>query len=369
MNIAIVIAAGLLLSGYILSTGPALPEAGPVQTITAVSVASIERRMLPRDVQAFGMLLPRRSLKLASQVPGRVSWVSEQLIPGFEVESGEPLVRIDEQEYAIAVATAEASVAQAEAAVELERGQARMAQQEWLAREQAGRQRPAVLGKRLALREPQRADAEAQLKSAQAELDRATLALNRTAIAAPWPALVVDVSAVAGQLLSVDEVTATLYPLDSAVVELKVPVDVLQDLEQGIEKITLRAANRSSVPPVVGVLEGLVRSLSDDTRLATIRVRVDRPLHNEGWAFGMHLQARIEVRAQRSVALVPADLLVSGNMVWVCREGKALRHEVQPLSELGVHVAVVDSFEVNDVIILERPVGLFDGAEVAVSAG
>ena len=349
----------------ILLTGPEPLEASLPAERPAVTVGPLERSGVAHQVTAFGILTPPQTLRLTTQVPGEVTWVSGQLIPGGSVAAGDLLFRIDERDYQVALASAEARHAQALANVELEKGRAEIAQLEWAAWQRV--QGDAGEASPLALREPQRADAAARLRVIGAELDRARLALERTAVRAPWAATVVQANTVPGQVLAAGDVTATLFPVDFGVVEVQVPVGALALIDGGLSGIELRPVNDPAAAVATGTLEGVVRNLTTDTRLATVRVRIDQPLDNDGWAYGMHLQAMLVTRQSRPVASVPSELIVGGNLVWIHRDGRALRHQVQPLRALGERVSVVDDFEGDDALIVERPIGLFDGAAVDVS--
>ena len=59
----------------------------------------------------------------------------------------------------------------------------------------------------------------------------------------------VEANAVVGQLLSVGEVTATLYPLDFGIVEIQVPIRVLKQLDAGIGRIELRPVHDPDADP------------------------------------------------------------------------------------------------------------------------
>ncbi len=354
---------GLALCSLILLTGPQPLEASVPQGKPRVVLGGLERAMVANRVDAFGVLLPRQTLQLTTQVPGEITWVSEQLEAGDQVAQGDLLFQIDQRDYLIAVSSAEARYAQAQANIVLEEGRAEIAQLEWATWQR--NQSEAESANPLALREPQRAEAVARRKAVLADLERAKLALERTEVRAPWPASVVHANAIVGQLLSVGEVTATLFPLDFAVVELQVPMQTLRLFDAGIKQILLRPIHDPNAPTVVGTFDSVVRNLTEDTRLATVRVRVDEPLNHSGWAYGMHLQANIEAQQQRHVALVPANLIISGNLIWVYREGRAHRHRLYPIENQGGMVAVEDNFASADALIIERPIGLFDGAEVA----
>ncbi len=365
MKILLAGSGGLVLCVLILLTGPDPLEASLPAGKEVVAIDEIDRSVAPNTITAFGIMRPRQTLALTTQVPGEVTWVSEGLVAGGEVAKGDALFRIDERDYTIAVAMAKASYEQAEASIDLEQGRSDVARLEWNKwQESSGKQTAASP---LALRVPQQAAARAALKVIQAELDSANLALQRTSIMAPWPAAVVDANVIEGQVLSTGEVTATLYPLDYAVVEIHVPIKTLRMVEAGVARIELRPVHDPDATPVVGRLESIVRNLTDATRLATVRVAIEDPFKHAGWAFGMHLQANIVMQQQRNIAVIPADLIVGGNQVWLFRDGRARRHQVHPIDSTGESVTVEDNFRVGDALIVERPIGLFDGVAVEIA--
>lgn len=364
LKLLTICAVGLAVCTLILVTGPEPLEASVPEGKPQVQTGTLDRATTANSITSYGALNPRQSLNLTTQVSGEISWVSDRLVAGEQVQAGELLFRIDSRDYAIAVARAEAGLAQAQATVDLEEGQVEIAQKEWASWQKQNDWQRDASARPLALREPQQAKVAAQLDAAQAELQRVQLALSRTSIKAPWPAAVISANAVVGRLLPSGEITATLFPVDYAVVEVQVPIENLSLIEAGIERVELRPAHDLDAEPVPGAFESVVRNLTSDTRLATVRVRVWNPLDNPGWAFGMHLEATLIASSQRAIALVPADLIVSGNMVWVYRDGQAKRHQIYPIQSSDLTVSVDDNFADGDALILERPIGLFDGADV-----
>ena len=355
-------AAGVVLCIGILLTGPEPLEASLPSQQPRVTIGELERSIAPTTITAFGTLQPRQVLHLTTQVPGEITWVSEQLDAGQQIARDEELLHLDQRDYLLAVRSAEAQLAQAKANIELEQGRAQIAQLEWSAWQAS--QEDNTEANPLALREPQRAEALARQQVIAAELDNARLALERTRIRAPWPATVVATNAIVGQLLNIGDVTATLFPIDYAVVELQLAASHLATLDAGITSVLLRPVHQPQAVGVSGQVQGIIRNLTDTTRLATLRVRVKEPLNQSGWAYGLHLQAHIETAQQRALAQIPADLIVSGNLVWVHREGQARQHQVFPVNSSGTNVLVEDNFEQADRLILQRPIGLFDGADV-----
>ena len=355
---------GALICALILVTGPKPLEASLPQTNPQVSIVDLEQKQQPQTLITFGTLIPRQALELTTQVPGEITWVNEILVPGGEVAADEVLFSLDSRDFRIAVASAEARLAQAQAAIEIERGRVEVAQLEWSAWQEG--QEKIEQPSSLALRKPQLAQSQADRNAAIAELDQAKLALERSTIRAPWPASVVAAHAVAGQVVTVGESVGTLFPLDYGVVEVQVPLKFLRVIETGVAGVELQPVDNTTNQVINGVFERVVKRLTEDTRLATIRVRVDQPLQHAGWVFGMHVQVTISAHETQNVVLIPADLIVSGNVVWVYRAGRAQRHQVFPLQQSGSRIAVVDNFVEGDALVVERPIGLFSGAFVDV---
>ena len=353
-------AVGVLICGLILVTGPEPLKAGMQEGKPRVTVGDLHRINIPHKVIAYGELNPRKVLELTTQVSGEIVWAHEDLVPGGVLGEGSAIFKVDDRDYIIALNSAEARYAEAQAIVEIEQGRYEIAQLEWSAWQDNENQSEEASS--LALREPQKAEAEAKRRGVFAEISRAKLALERAVVRTPWPASVVAANAVVGQILVAGEPVGTLYPLDYGVVDLQIPIATLRLVESGIEEVALRAAGDPTSIVVLGVFERVVKSLTNDTRLAIVRVRVDRPLEYPGWVFGMPVQASLVVSKEQAVVMVPPDLIVSGNYLWIYRDGRAMLHQINPLEQRDSMVAVEDNFGSTDVIILQRPIGLFDGA-------
>ena len=364
LKIGLTCCAGILVCGIILFTGPEPLEVNPQEKKPVVSIKDLERTSFSNTVIAYGELLPRKSLELSTQVQGAISWVSDDLFPGARVKKDELLFSIDDRDYTNAVAIAEGRYAEAKAKVEIENGRFRVAQFE---RETFKEYYDKDLkDNSLVMRMPQRAEAEGYRKALGAELENAKLALERTKVRAPWPATVVQTNAILGKVMQEGEVAATLFPLDYAVIELQLPIKKKQLLNAGFNRIEIRPVYDLEASPVFGEIEGIVRNLTSDTRLLTVRVRIDDPLGNEGWFFGMHMEARLLTKQVISVAFIPENLLVSGNLVWIHRNGRAQLHQLYPVEVKDQTISVEDNFDIGDALIIERPIGLFDGAPVDV---
>jgi len=130
-------------------------------------------------VETQGEARPRTEIDLVPEVGGKVVYVSPNFIEGGLFRKGETLYRIDDRDYKVAVIRAESGVAQAEQALVREIAEGEIARRDF---EELGQGEPTAL----ALRQPQRQQAEAALQAAKAELEAANLQLTRTYVNAPF---------------------------------------------------------------------------------------------------------------------------------------------------------------------------------------
>lgn len=359
LKIALTCIVGGLLCALILITGPEPLTAGARQDTPQVTVSALNRSQQTREVIAYGTLNPRKTLALKTQVSGEIIWTHDDFVPGGMLDQDAVLFKVDDRDHLIALESAEARYEQAQAIVDIEQGRYEIAQLEWSTwqDDQNLKKEPSPL----ALREPQKIEVEARRKTIIAEINRAKLLLERTVVRAPWPASVVNANAALGQVLGTGDTVGILYPLDYGVVDLQIPIKTLGLIESGIEQVTLHPIGNNTSEGITGVFERSVKILSEDTRLATVRVRLDQPLQYPGWAFGMPIKATFAVGTQQ-VVLVSSDLIVSGNSLWIYREGRAMLHQIYPVEQKDQWMAVENNFDSADKVVLKRPIGLFDGA-------
>ena len=95
-----------------------------------VLVASAVSETVSLSVVSQGEVRPRTSVVLASEVGGRVSYVSANLLPGGSFREGDLLVRLDPTEFELRVTQAQVNVAQARTALVQEQSEARTAAQD-----------------------------------------------------------------------------------------------------------------------------------------------------------------------------------------------------------------------------------------------
>ncbi|HHH31778.1 MAG TPA: HlyD family efflux transporter periplasmic adaptor subunit [Polyangiaceae bacterium] len=259
-----------------------------------VEVAPISVGTKPIRMQLHGEVTPARSIVLMPEVGGRVMWQSPELVPGGMVKKGEPLVRLDARDYALAVQQQQAQLSSQKVNLQLEQSRKTVAEREWelfnKERREAGL--PPLDAKegddeRLALREPQRRSAEIAVKSAHSALARAQLQLAKTTITAPFNAFVRSESVDVGQLVSPGFQLATLVGTDAFWVQISVPIDKLAyirfpDGDQPGSKAKVFMETGNGHVERDGEVIRLLGDLDPVGRLARILVEIPDPFLLEG---------------------------------------------------------------------------------------
>ena len=191
-------------------------------------------------VRTQGEARPQTEINLVPEVGGKIVYVSPNFIEGGIFRRGETLVRIDPSNYQVAVVRAEAAVAQAQQTLTREVAEGEIARRDY---EDLGRGEPSPL----ALRIPQRQQAEAALQAAQADLENAKLQLTRTSVVAPFAGRVRSKTSDVGQYVSPGSQLGRICSTD--IVEVRLPFTDA-DLGKIDLPIAYVAKDRESAPRV-----------------------------------------------------------------------------------------------------------------------
>jgi RND family efflux transporter MFP subunit len=204
-----------IIGAFVLvATAPSVENVVPERAVSAVRIRDAKPQAVRLRVRTQGTVEPRTESALLPEVSGRVVWVSPVLVSGGFFEDGQPLLRIEQRSYQMAVARAQASVARARSEVEF--ASEELARQKGLAARNVAS--PAQLS------QTQRGDqvAKANLTDARIALEQAEWDLERTEIRAPYRGRVREERVDVGQVVSPGGSVATLYATDYA--EIRLPV-------------------------------------------------------------------------------------------------------------------------------------------------
>ena len=268
-------------------------------------------------IRGHGTVVPARKVVLQPEVSGRVIAVAPRLVPGGRFAAGQTVLRVDRENYELAVAQQQALVRRAELDLELEQSKGRIAEREWklLGKRRSSSKRALAL----ALRQPQLQHAEAALEAARSGLRRAELDVDRSTVKAPFNAVVLDRDADVGQVVSPQSRLATLAGTDAFWVEVSIPTDELANVRIPANAWVSQRSGRERTERR-GRLLRLRSDVDPLGRMARVVVEVPRPLDPKDGPpllLGSYVAVRIEGREIADTYAIPDTALRDGRRVWL----------------------------------------------------
>jgi RND family efflux transporter MFP subunit len=359
-----------------ISEPKAQREGATKRTAMLVAVERVQRGTFAPTITGLGRVAPARELVLSPRVEGRVTAVSDNLLPGGFVAEGERLVRIDPADYANSVQQRESALQQArsELAIELGRRDVARTDLELLDRELTPENRALVL------REPQRQAARAAVRAAEAALTQARLELARTALDAPFPAQVLSRTISLGSQVAPGAELARLVGIDEYWVIVTVPVAKLSQIAfpaDGEADASVWLRHRTAWPEGEsrqGRLRHLIGALDDQTRLARVLVSVNDPLaraaETQGppMLVGAIVQAQIPGRPLTDVFRIDRDALRENDRLWLNVDGTLQIRDAQVAFKDRQYAYIRDGLDDGDWLVTSNLATVAEGAPLRTEA-
>lgn len=363
-----VIAVAVGIAWLMMSQPPHPPRQAKIHPSPNVDVVAAAFKPLQLYVKSQGTVAPRQQIEWASEVAGRVVWVSPAFLDGNRVAAGTVLLRLDDTEYRAAVADAESVLADARLALAEEQEETR--------RGAAYRvQQPDTASS--SLRQPKLQQVEARVSAAEEQLQKARQDLARTEIAAPFNG-VIDAKAVdLGQFVAGGTVLFNLLGTDVAEIRLPVTAGDIGFIDH--------AAMQSDTPPKV-LLKAVLGSEDQQWQATLVRTEqrvdpelrtfyvvaevpdpynLDQPaLHKTPLVLGMFVNARIEGRLVQEAMRLPRNAVHDDQFVYLVENGHLKRQDITIYRHEHDSVIVTRGFAAGDKIAITRLDLMVEGMDV-----
>ncbi|WP_119165585.1 efflux RND transporter periplasmic adaptor subunit [Algihabitans albus] len=298
---------------WLALAGPAA-AADPVR----VSTATVEAQPVVEEVSLVGTVVAPRSASVSTEIAGRVAEVAIEL--GDRIQTGAPLVRLDDMLERLSLARFEA--AERADIARLEEVRRRLAD----ARQLVSRQSMPV--NEVERRESAVAEAEAMLAEERAEIAQRRERIARHVVRSPFAGTVVARMVEAGEWVEPGDTVVDLVATDQLVVDLAVPQRHFPRISLETP-VTLRFAALPGTSVKARVLARVPRS---DPMARTFRLRVEPVDSMLEIAPGMSADATLQLITGGEAAVVPRDAITrypDGRVtVWTVVES-----EVGPVAE------------------------------------
>ncbi|MFT7559998.1 MAG: RND family efflux transporter MFP subunit [Flavobacteriales bacterium] len=188
----------------------------PPSTHLSVQAIRVEERNFQTYIQSYGLVQAKIKNQVFSQVSGRIDYIAENFRDGAHFNKDEILLKIEQDDYDIALALSEAKLAEAESNLAEEQARVTQAKTDWQRLERS------TAASSLVLRQPQLKAAEAKLAGAIAEVRRAQLDVERCTIRAPFTGRSQSLSVDMGQYINSNSLLGEIFASSNFEVRLTI---------------------------------------------------------------------------------------------------------------------------------------------------
>ena len=316
-------------------------------------------------VELTGTVNLEERVRVASEVVGRIAWISPDFSNGGSIRASEPFIRIDPAEFELQVEAAAMAVREAEARVWIEKARAA---EDVRAFE---RDNPGVEASESIRRLPSIAEAEARLMRTQAELKLAELRLERTNISLPYDGRVMGSDVEVGELVGpADEVGGPSSRLGvvyrPGALQVDVPIEP-RDLEYLDPVIGRKARVVGRMASWEARIERVSSVIAPRTRLASVFLKFAADAHPDSLpAPGTFVEVAISGPVNEDVYVLPESVLQERDSVWVVRDGVLSAVAPKPLGRTDAGW-VVQAFDAGEGVVVGSLPGAREGLAVAVT--
>lgn len=376
----VILAAGGAGAFFLKQTGPKPQRKEPSPIVALVQVETLERSREQVVVQAMGTVIPAREMTLKSRVSGEVVRLHPEFAEGGLLRTGDEVLRIDPEDYELAVRQKQSQVANAVYGMKVEQGYQDVAKREW---ELLGGGKDAKASDvELALRKPHLRKARADLGAAEAELAQARLNLERTRIHAPFNAVVRSRDVAVGSQVSTQDTVGELVGTDAYWIQASIPVDRLSWID-----VPRRSGDAGAVASIhygggrwrrEGRVIKLLSDLEPGGRMARILIEVEDPLdlaardsqpQRPPLLIGEYVQMDIQGDEVADVFRIPRTALRDDDHVWIAGPGETLSiRKVSPVWRSSETVLIADGLSEGDRLIVSELSAPVEGMPVRVAA-
>ena len=344
------------------------PRLGPLVDVGILTKAN--RQIL---ISGTGSAQSRYEVSITPQVKGRVSELSPQMVAGGTFQKGELLFAIEDVDYQLAIAHAQATLAQAELELLRNENLADLARKEWHSLNSESDLEPNPL----VVYEPQLKSARALRDAAQANVKQAELNLERTRVFAPFDCYVRSEQLEIGQFLNAGAPVATVAGIDQIEIVVPLPLEEIVWLQVprkgtkqrgSLAKVELQSGGRTF--HWQGEITRSLGEIDPRNRMARVVVTVNDPFTEDTEKAnllndllpGMFVNVQILGEELSDIISVPRGAMHDNDTIWVIDDENRLHiREVDILRRERDEVLIRSGLDANEKIVLTNLSGAAEG--------
>lgn len=344
------------------------PHLGPLVEVGILTKA--DRQIL---ISGTGSAQSRYEVSITPQVKGRVSKLAPQMVAGGTFQKGELLFAIEDVDYQLAIAHAQATLAQAELELLRNENLADLARKEWHSLNSESDLEPNPL----VVYEPQLKSARALRDAAQANVKQAELNLERTRVFAPFDCYVRSEQLEIGQFLNAGAPVATVAGIDQIEIVVPLPLEEIVWLQVprkgtkqrgSLAKVELQSGGRTF--HWQGEITRSLGEIDPRNRMARVVITVNDPFTEDTEKAnllndllpGMFVNVQILGEELSDIISVPRGAMHDNDTIWVIDDENRLHiREVDILRRERDEVLIRSGLDANEKIVLTNLSGAAEG--------
>lgn len=291
-----------------------------------VSTMPLTSKQLILKVASQGTVIPEIKTSLIAEVSGRIVEVSPKFHNGGYFEKGEMILKINDEDYQVALLQSQARLNIAKAALLEQQARAKQAKEEW---QLSGK--PLSDAPIMALRKPQLQKAKADITAAEADLQSAKIKLSRTIITSPYDGLIKQKQVDIGQFVNIGTPLATSFSVERAEVRLPIktqdiPFLVLPQIKQAslaTSPIELTMANGNSSQTWQAELTRYEGEIDTMSRVHYVIATINDPYNLKGnnnkteLRVGSFVKAQIHGQLIDNISAIPRRAVIGKNSLHI----------------------------------------------------
>jgi multidrug efflux pump subunit AcrA (membrane-fusion protein) len=336
---------------YLIASRPESPKPKPKEKVWQVEVLEARPQRLAPSLTLYGAVETPALLQAAAPGPGLVTEV--RVRRGDAIEQGQLLLALDPRDFQLAVAQAEADMADLEAQLAdlelrhranrqtlrqeqrlLKLAQAELTRVESLrqqnlsseadldtARNALGRQELAVITRQSEVERyaVNRKQLEARLQRNRARRDQALLALERSRIISPFDGIVATLPVATGDRVQTAQVLISLYPQDRLEVRARIPIRYQAEIQNALDQAQpLSAEAELTGHPIPLELDRLAGEADPSGIDGYFRVTAGA----QRLRLGNLLKLNLSRPAQADLIAIPFQAIYGNNRIYLLRDGR-----------------------------------------------
>ncbi len=382
-----------------------------VKTPPSVKVILAKTSSKVMTVEAYGTVKPRKLVKIAVEVPGRIEYIHPSFIEGGKINQGDLLIKIDQRSYKLDrkaglvrikqartdIESFKQDIANLENDIELSKENLKLAKKE-LKRVKALTKNQFASKNSLDKAEQQYLQAKiglqniqnrytltdtlmeqkvAALAMARVDYQKADLAFQKTQIYAKFNGLVLEKYAESGEYVNPGQILGSIYQKGNLDVDVRIPLEKMRWIESFFEngttpkaKVVIANSNGGTYHTWNARVARLKAKIDETTRTLPMTLEIETANKEVKEIFdikpGTFVKCSILGETFDDLFMLPRHLLKRNDTVFIVQENKLKIKPVTVLRKFEDEVFINQGLNSGDKIISSPLPGALEGMELTI---